>query len=131
MTSRGRSFMNASGGEERGRYLCVRPCLDNPGGAESDACPVKLELIRVLDDEGRVVHPEREPNLPAPELRRMHETMLLVRFLDERLLRLQRQGRIGFYVTATGEERSEEHTSELQSPMYLVCRLLLEKKKPV
>src|SRR5437762_10018554 len=28
-------------------------------------------------------------------------------------------------------ERSEEHTSELQSPMYLVCRLLLEKKKPM
>src|SRR5437763_5173387 len=29
-----------------------------------------------------------------------------------------------------GDVRSEEHTSELQSPMYLVCRLLLEKKKP-
>src|SRR5437764_10774940 len=28
-----------------------------------------------------------------------------------------------------GDPRSEEHTSELQSPMYLVCRLLLEKKK--
>src|ERR1017187_11009016 len=28
-----------------------------------------------------------------------------------------------------GTDRSEEHTSELQSPMYLVCRLLLEKKK--
>src|SRR5436189_2044412 len=28
-----------------------------------------------------------------------------------------------------GDLRSEEHTSELQSPMYLVCRLLLEKKK--
>src|SRR5437762_9333932 len=28
-----------------------------------------------------------------------------------------------------GSLRSEEHTSELQSPMYLVCRLLLEKKK--
>src|SRR5437762_13748739 len=27
------------------------------------------------------------------------------------------------------KSRSEEHTSELQSPMYLVCRLLLEKKK--
>src|SRR5437762_4255941 len=26
------------------------------------------------------------------------------------------------------QTRSEEHTSELQSPMYLVCRLLLEKK---
>src|SRR5437762_9096060 len=30
---------------------------------------------------------------------------------------------------ATVLYRSEEHTSELQSPMYLVCRLLLEKKK--
>src|SRR5256885_6076623 len=29
----------------------------------------------------------------------------------------------------TGKERSEEHTSELQSPCNLVCRLLLEKKK--
>src|SRR5437762_5409377 len=29
----------------------------------------------------------------------------------------------------TPDLRSEEHTSELQSPMYLVCRLLLEKKK--
>src|SRR2546425_6631027 len=28
-----------------------------------------------------------------------------------------------------GEQRSEEHTSELQSLAYLVCRLLLEKKK--
>src|SRR5437879_9737123 len=29
----------------------------------------------------------------------------------------------------SSRNRSEEHTSELQSPMYLVCRLLLEKKK--
>src|SRR5437764_3446205 len=33
------------------------------------------------------------------------------------------------YREKDGEQRSEEHTSELQSPMYLVCRLLLEKKK--
>src|SRR3712207_8876196 len=30
---------------------------------------------------------------------------------------------------ANGQRRSEEHTSELQSRQYLVCRLLLEKKK--
>src|SRR5690348_18416487 len=30
---------------------------------------------------------------------------------------------------APGPSRSEEHTSELQSPVHLVCRLLLEKKK--
>src|SRR5690348_18133530 len=34
-------------------------------------------------------------------------------------------GRAGFQ----RERRSEEHTSELQSPVHLVCRLLLEKKK--
>src|SRR2546425_7402173 len=32
-------------------------------------------------------------------------------------------------LTTEGHERSEEHTSELQSLAYLVCRLLLEKKK--
>src|SRR5437879_7798091 len=37
---------------------------------------------------------------------------------------LRRRMRVRF-----GGKRSEEHTSELQSPMYLVCRLLLEKKK--
>src|SRR2546422_8528037 len=32
---------------------------------------------------------------------------------------------------AAGAPRSEEHTSELQSRLHLVCRLLLEKKKPL
>src|SRR5436189_3040306 len=38
---------------------------------------------------------------------------------------------VGCYETLEKKRaaRSEEHTSELQSPMYLVCRLLLEKKK--
>src|SRR5256884_2641777 len=31
---------------------------------------------------------------------------------------------------SSGQKRSEEHTSELQSRLHLVCRLLLEKKKP-
>src|SRR5690348_18035312 len=35
----------------------------------------------------------------------------------------------GFVDDALRELRSEEHTSELQSPVHLVCRLLLEKKK--
>ncbi len=65
---------------------------------------MKLELVRVLDDEGRVVHPQREPSLSVPELRKIYETMLMVRLLDERMLTLQRQGRIGFYLTAFGEE---------------------------
>src|SRR5690348_17904955 len=41
--------------------------------------------------------------------------------------RVRRHG--GQVVPAGNTERSEEHTSELQSPVHLVCRLLLEKKK--
>src|SRR5690348_17955691 len=40
-------------------------------------------------------------------------------------MRLCRRPIIGAQITG----RSEEHTSELQSPVHLVCRLLLEKKK--
>src|SRR5258708_18729939 len=36
----------------------------------------------------------------------------------------------GVQAQVDGNTRSEEHTSELQSPDHLVCRLLLEKKKP-
>src|SRR5258708_12924802 len=50
---------------------------------------------------------------------------LVERFvIEERLNR----GRIGD-LSGEIEIRSEEHTSELQSPDHLVCRLLLEKKK--
>src|SRR2546425_1578175 len=44
----------------------------------------------------------------------------------------QREDDRGYPGTSSGREaqaRSEEHTSELQSLAYLVCRLLLEKKK--
>src|SRR5207244_8151241 len=43
---------------------------------------------------------------------------------DGELVRAQSDGREGVII-----KRSEEHTSELQSPDHLVCRLLLEKKK--
>src|SRR5205823_15086246 len=42
---------------------------------------------------------------------------------------LQRLGHEGRRRVPEGDDRSEEHTSELQSLAYLVCRLLLEKKK--
>src|SRR5437762_11913256 len=38
---------------------------------------------------------------------------------------------VEIYTSGCDPTRSEEHTSELQSPMYLVCRLLLEKKNAV
>src|SRR2546426_4602427 len=44
--------------------------------------------------------------------------------ISEEIQRLQKKS-----AALTKEIRSEEHTSELQSPCNLVCRLLLEKKK--
>src|SRR6266487_712852 len=41
----------------------------------------------------------------------------------------QEHHRRGLHDVLAAEPRSEEHTSELQSPVHLVCRLLLEKKK--
>src|SRR5258708_31406929 len=60
----------------------------------------------------------------------------LVDVLDDALRDLEvagQGGQLGGDLVAGGEHgnllRSEEHTSELQSPDHLVCRLLLEKKK--
>ena len=52
-------------------------------------------------------------------------------FLDDFNSNLEKERfpKAAFELHQATERRSEEHTSELQSPMYLVCRLLLEKKK--
>src|SRR2546426_4834357 len=47
---------------------------------------------------------------------------------DGPLAHAHRDGAAGLGVLPPHERRSEEHTSELQSPCNLVCRLLLEKK---
>src|SRR2546425_6757990 len=52
----------------------------------------------------------------------------LTHVLGRRLGRVERQGAAALELE---HERSEEHTSELQSLAYLVCRLLLEKKKTI
>src|SRR3712207_7774480 len=53
--------------------------------------------------------------------------------LDNKLNRLLKQAALNENVTRKSVHisRSEEHTSELQSRQYLVCRLLLEKKKNI
>src|SRR3712207_7909869 len=62
--------------------------------------------------------------------RRRHRLLgpLLRRYVGRRAAAPGRRGGRG-RVVAVGAARSEEHTSELQSRQYLVCRLLLEKKK--
>ncbi|HEX2021553.1 MAG TPA: thiamine pyrophosphate-dependent enzyme [Candidatus Thermoplasmatota archaeon] len=57
----------------------------------------------ILREDGSV-DKAREPRLPDATLLGMYRAMRLVRVLDERCMNLQRQGRIGFYGTSTGEE---------------------------
>jgi pyruvate dehydrogenase E1 component alpha subunit len=68
------------------------------------AVPKVEDLRRVLDDEGNVIPGAQAPVLSPDELKLLYRQMLLVRLIDERMLRLQRQGRLGFYMTSTGEE---------------------------
>jgi pyruvate dehydrogenase E1 component alpha subunit len=60
-------------------------------------------LFRVLGDDGRP-DPAIDPVLDQELLRRMYREMLRARLLDDRLVALHRQGRIGFYSASTGQE---------------------------
>ena len=62
-----------------------------------------MTLESVLDAEG-VADPAKDPGLPTELLLRIYDAMIQLRTLDVRMMNLQRQGRIGFYGTATGEE---------------------------
>ena len=68
--------------------------------------PTEPALLQVLDREGKA-SAERDPEIGADDLRRLYRGMVLLRHLDERMLRLQRQGRLGFYMTSTGEEAAQ------------------------
>jgi pyruvate dehydrogenase E1 component alpha subunit len=78
------------------------------------AVPTGDEPHRVLDHEGALVPGSRIPEIPEDDLIRIHATMLLARRMDERMMQLQRQGRIGFYVPSTGEEASHLAVYPLQ-----------------
>lgn len=61
------------------------------------------DLIRVLDDKGKAVG-EWNPHLSPDLLRRGLRHMLLTRCFDDRMMRVQRQGKTSFYIKSTGEE---------------------------
>jgi len=65
--------------------------------------PLATRLVRILDDEHHAVGPWR-PEIAADTLRAGLRNMVLTRAYDDRMQRMQRQGRISFYVKSTGEE---------------------------
>ncbi|WP_049941757.1 pyruvate dehydrogenase (acetyl-transferring) E1 component subunit alpha [Haloterrigena turkmenica] len=65
------------------------------------------DRIRVLDADGTVVAPELEPDLADATLRSMYRDMYFSRRFDERMISLQRQGRLGTYASLAGQEGSQ------------------------
>jgi pyruvate dehydrogenase E1 component alpha subunit len=65
--------------------------------------PEPIEFVSILDEEGRL-DASMEPAIPAADLVRMYRTMLHARRADERLVGLQRQGRIGTVIPGRGQE---------------------------
>src|SRR5437879_7608851 len=83
---------------------------------------IVAELLRRFPQSGADLSTEKSAEKAMKTLDRIFSRISA--FAAERRPNLYQKACFGNRI-----ERSEEHTSELQSPMYLVCRLLLEKKK--
>lgn len=78
--------------------------------------PYQIDHLSILDEKGHLDE-ALEPDLSDDILQRLHHTMLLARRLDERMLRLQRQGRLGtFAPVRPGPRRWPKKLSPLASP---------------
>jgi 2-oxoisovalerate dehydrogenase E1 component alpha subunit len=61
------------------------------------------DVVRALRDDGTIA-PEHDPRLSKEDVVALYSHMVVTRLLDERLVQLQRQGRIGFHIGSVGEE---------------------------
>jgi len=66
----------------------------------------QIEYLSILDAQGQLDE-ELEPDLPDELLTKIYRGMLLGRKFDERLLNLQRQGRIGTFAPISGQEATQ------------------------
>ncbi len=66
----------------------------------------QVEYLSVLDQDGKVDE-DLEPDISEELLLKMHRYMLLARRFDERMLKLQRQGRIGTFAPVKGQEAAQ------------------------
>ena len=65
--------------------------------------PTNIDYLSILDEKGKL-DKNLEPNIPEELLLKLHKAVLLGRRFDERLLSLQRQGRIGTFPPVKGQE---------------------------
>ncbi|MBX9669535.1 MAG: pyruvate dehydrogenase (acetyl-transferring) E1 component subunit alpha [Candidatus Obscuribacterales bacterium] len=63
----------------------------------------KIEYLSILDENANL-DKKLEPDIPADKLKEMYRYMLLGRRTDERMLKMQRQGRLGTFPQSAGHE---------------------------
>ena len=68
--------------------------------------PDRIEYLSILDEKGEL-DASLEPDIPEELLLKLHRAILLSRKFDERLLNLQRQGRIGTFPPICGQEAAQ------------------------
>jgi pyruvate dehydrogenase E1 component alpha subunit len=66
----------------------------------------QVDYLSILDSDG-ALDDALDPHIPPDELKRMYRAMLLARRLDERMVKLQRQGRIGTFAPLKGQEAAQ------------------------
>ena len=81
---------------------------EDPGGPKNGhaASPlVEPDVVKVIRDDG-TLDPTHDPKLEAEYVVSLYGWLVRTRIIDERLVTLQRQGRIGFHIGSLGEEAS-------------------------
>ena len=77
--------------------------------------PCKMEHLSILNEAGEVDN-DLEPDIPEDLLLKLYRAMLLGRRFDERMLSLQRQGRIGTFAPTSGQEASQVGSAAVLRP---------------
>ncbi|PTX60251.1 pyruvate dehydrogenase E1 component alpha subunit [Melghirimyces profundicolus] len=64
----------------------------------------EAEMFQILNENGEIVEGQRAPDLSDDELKDIYRWMLRIRTFDGRAIKLNRQGRLGFYAPMAGQE---------------------------
>ena len=81
--------------------------------------PFRVEHLSIIDENGQV-DASLDPGLPEDLLLRLYKAMLLGRRFDERMLVLQRQGKIGTFAPIKGQEAQVGAVANLEPDDWLV-----------
>ena len=85
-----------------------------------DGSSIEIPSLQILNQDGSVAAGATVPDLSRDQAKKIYSDMLYTRMLDERMQGAQRQGRLSFYLTCTGEEAAVAGTIAAFQPQDMV-----------